>query len=116
MPESEETVQESDSLQELDIKFRRPKSYVTSIRLTATESRELTRAARAAHLPLSTYIKEAARKYAALQARISQGTQIVGALSHTVIAWSGPRLQAENGATIVHKDIEPRQFAAPSTR
>jgi len=52
--------------QELDIRFRRPESYVCSVRLNQAESEALTQAAEFHGMKLSTYIKEQALKDAAL--------------------------------------------------
>ncbi len=49
-----------EGTEQLDMSFRRPDSYVVSVRLNAEESRELTAAARRAGERLSTFIKAAA--------------------------------------------------------
>lgn len=60
---------------ELNIKFKRPDSYVVSVRLNAFESAWLTQAAKFYGLPLSTYLKQHAMRGAQQPLRKYHGAE-----------------------------------------
>ena len=81
MPDSR---QEPRADEAIEMELRRPKSYVTSIRVSPDESRALTRAARRARMKLSTFIKAAALDAAESQLARAEPTFQLGGSTNTV--------------------------------